>query len=343
MTLERQTASLCGVCYKEIPATVQVDSAGAKIHRRCAQHGDQTGLLEKDPVFYTWIKGQNCPSIYPGLMLDVTRRCNLRCKFCFYNLEKKDPADVYSIGNLVDECAAHRNLAPFILTGGEPTIRPDLPDLIKELLPLGPVEVVTNGVKLAEPEYFESLVPLLSNQVGDRWVANINLSIHDQETDAWKAVLERCRKDKIVLESALIVIDSGERFAQALDICRDASDVVQAFRIKAASQLWNEKKPPTGHGKIFVSDMLSWLEAMDGGVTWKLVPQRQNKSVFVNVAWRGLFLMLVSWHDIGNVDLLDISCPPYYRARNGVLANFVTAALINEGLQKGWMGGRKLT
>jgi hypothetical protein len=55
--------------------------------------------------------------------------------------------------------------------------------------------------------------------------------------------------------------------------------------------------------------------------------------------------MLVSWYDINNVDLLDISCPPYYRSKDGGIYNLVTAELINEGIKKGKIqrvtGGKK--
>jgi hypothetical protein len=34
---------------------------------------------------------------------------------------------------------------------------------------------------------------------------------------------------------------------------------------------------------------------------------------------------------VDNVDLNDINCGPWYRARTGELANFVKSLLINEG------------
>ena len=61
---------------------------------------------------------------------------------------------------------------------------------------------------------------------------------------------------------------------------------------------------------------------------------------FFNFALDGVYYMLVSWYDAENVDLLDIACPPFYRARNGQVENIVTACLINEGMSKGWLNGR---
>ena len=44
---------------------------------------------------------------------------------------------------------------------------------------------------------------------------------------------------------------------------------------------------------------------------------------------------LISWYDVQNIDLNDIDCPPYYKARDGNLYNFVTAALVNAGMERG--------
>jgi uncharacterized radical SAM superfamily Fe-S cluster-containing enzyme len=46
MTFERQTTSLCNVCYKTIPAAVRVPQAGVTMEKVCSQHGKQLGVVE---------------------------------------------------------------------------------------------------------------------------------------------------------------------------------------------------------------------------------------------------------------------------------------------------------
>jgi hypothetical protein len=241
---------------------------------------------------------------------------------------------MFTIEKVVSDCAVDARRAPFILTGGEPTLRPDIVDLVREVQKVGPVQMVTNGVRLADPNLYNALMPLL---VSKNQTASVNLSLHP-ESDAWNNVVSMARADNVVLESALIVVDSKEGFFDALKQAQGLADVVASFRIKAASRIWAEQKP----GKIFVSDMLGWLD--EAGGTYSIVTQRHNKSVIVNVIWTGpdgppVFLMLVSWHDVENVDLLDIDCAPWYRARNGEVANLVTAGLINEGIDRGFIKG----
>lgn len=336
MTARFPTVSFCPTCYAEVSALITVDQEGAVMTKACPHHGKTTALVERDPLFYQYVRGLRAPSIYDGYFVDVTRKCNLRCSFCFYKLETADPEGEYSIPAILNECAVSRHRAPFIITGGEPTTREDLSELIRNVRQIGPVELLTNGTGLAKPEMWAELLPLLTNEGTD--IANINLSLHVKETDAWREVVNRCRAEGIKLESALIVINSKEEFWEAVALCKEISDVVECYRIKAASRLWNEQKP---EGKIFVSDMYRWLE--ESGKPVALVPQRHNKVSIVNVAYDRMHLMLVSWYDVSNIDLVDVDCAPYYRARNGEVQNFVTSCIINEGWEKGWAKGRKIS
>lgn len=336
MILRRHTLSLCSTCYKEIPAVVTISNGAVIMVKVCSEHGEQTGTVENDPVFYTWVRGLDCPSIYSGYFVDVTRTCNLRCTPCYFPLEKTDPAGMFTIERIVQECVVNAHLAPFILTGGEPTMRDDLPELIQSIQKIGPVELLTNGIRLSDPEVFNKVMPLITNK--DTGIANLNLSIHHQETGAWMEVVKLCRADKIKIESCLIVIDSCEAFLAAIELAKSLSDIVVSFRIKAATNIWNEQKVVE---HIFVSDMLRWLES-EGKPLILVTQGRNTKSVFLNVVYDGMFLMLLSWHDITNVDLRDIDCPPYYRARNGEVKNFVTTGLINEGIAKGFLHGNRI-
>jgi len=135
-------------------------------------------------------------------------------------------------------------------------------------------------------------------------------------------------------ESVLFVIDDVNQIDGILAFGSKYKSVVEAIRIKAATKLWSEEKPDN---KIFVSDMLNHVRKYSPIPMW----WRNNKTSFFNFQLDDVFYMLVSWYDVGNVDLIDIDCPPYYRARNGQIENIVTACLINEGMHKGWLAGRK--
>lgn len=335
MTITHHTLSFCPFCYLEIPAQIKVTNSSVVMTKTCPQHLQHEGVVEKDPLFYQAVRSINAPSIYDGHFVDVTRVCNLRCTPCFYKLEKEDPAGEYSIDAIVNECRVNKGRAPFILTGGEPTMRSDIVELVEKVQQVGPVELLSNGTKIASAALFDALMPLLRDEATG--VATLNLSLHLKETDKWMEVIARCRAIGLKIESALIVVNNKDEFLTAVALANTLKDVVVSFRIKAASLLWAEQ----GVGeKIFVSDMLNWLEDTGKPVRW--VPQRHNKVSIINVIYEGAFLMLVSWYDVSNVDLIDIDCAPFYRARNGEVKNFVTACIINEGMEKGFCKGKAI-
>jgi hypothetical protein len=62
--------------------------------------------------------------------------------------------------------------------------------------------------------------------------------------------------------------------------------------------------------------------------------KENNKLSYANLIVEDMDIKLVSWYDKSNVDLNDINCPPYYRAKDGTVNNLVTTGLINEGLTR---------
>ncbi len=92
-----------------------------------------------------------------NLRLSVTDRCNLRCQYCmperdYVWLPRKDILDFEEVSVLVD-VFADLGVDRVRLTGGEPLVRRDLPELVR-LIAAKPairdLAMTTNGVLLAE-------------------------------------------------------------------------------------------------------------------------------------------------------------------------------------------------
>lgn len=149
----KQTRSVCPECLAVLDAEVYETPAGEVwIRRSCPAHGQARGRIEKDVAFYarTMNRGRVAFSRPPLLMVAVTHRCNLNCNFCFVpNREHPD----LTMAELFARTAA---LPPFTLclTGGEPTLHPDLCAMIAAARAqpnIRRVVLVTNGLRLAEP------------------------------------------------------------------------------------------------------------------------------------------------------------------------------------------------
>ncbi len=94
------------------------------------------------------------PGVLPVLHLDVTERCNLRCRIC--NLWKKpdalsrDELTVSEIKEIVRDLKGLRG-AVVSLGGGEPLVRPDIFEIIDAISSFGiSAHMDTNGVLLDE-------------------------------------------------------------------------------------------------------------------------------------------------------------------------------------------------
>ena len=178
----RETRSVCPVCMKNLPAKLLRDQDGViSLKKECPEHGIFTAPVWRGCLdFDRWAanssplkvgQGMSCPGqcgLCPEhesesccVLLEVTKRCNLHCQFCFASggeQETEPPLDTLkaSIRDIVKKCGR-----PLLqLSGGEPTLRDDLPKLVRYAREAGCsyVQVNTNGLRLAEdPRYAEAL------------------------------------------------------------------------------------------------------------------------------------------------------------------------------------------
>ena len=87
-------------------------------------------------------------------------KCNAKCKFCYYwdNLKCENPTT-----SLIEEklrYARSRGILDIDFSGGEPTIRSDLPRLVSYAKSIGfrDICVITNGIKLSDSNEVQKLV-----------------------------------------------------------------------------------------------------------------------------------------------------------------------------------------
>jgi len=89
---------------------------------------------------------------FTDLRVSLTQRCNLRCVFCHMegqiaSTEELRPTEIEA----VVRAAVRAGVERVKLTGGEPTLRTDIVDIVRRIAALGPeVSMTTNGLKLTE-------------------------------------------------------------------------------------------------------------------------------------------------------------------------------------------------
>ncbi|MGQ0764946.1 MAG: GTP 3',8-cyclase MoaA [Gemmatimonadota bacterium] len=122
------------------------------------------------------------------LRISVTDRCNFRCLYCLplEGMQWLPRSEILTYEEIV---AIVRELAPLGLrrlriTGGEPTIRPDLPELIRQLRGIDLIEDIslsTNGVKL----------PALAAGLRAAGLDRVNMSVDSLRADRIPVIARR--------------------------------------------------------------------------------------------------------------------------------------------------------
>jgi len=155
--LKEDTKSLCPNCYQVVPARVYVEDGQVLMIKNCPLHGEFKTLIEKDAWVYKKLmdKDPSCQRRpYENIMIDATYSCNLDCQICYLPDRIKPEPSLEDIKKAIFGFGGRY----VWLSGGEPTLRKDLSEIIKLVCQKekSPV-LLTNGLKLAERDYVREL------------------------------------------------------------------------------------------------------------------------------------------------------------------------------------------
>ena len=166
------TTSLCPDCLEQVPGQYEERDGGVFLTRECPDHGVASRRVWGSYDHWDWAADFGPDPEYDGgdlavehdhaclAVVEVTEDCNLSCSYCFAS---SGPGGAHrstdEIAALLDtvEAAGGR---PIQFSGGEPTVRDDLPELVEQARDRGidHVEVNTNGIRLAtEDGYAQAL------------------------------------------------------------------------------------------------------------------------------------------------------------------------------------------
>lgn len=155
-----ETVSTCHRCGRDIPGKYWFAPEGVYLETACPDHGTASELIEKDERFFREAYEYDGYAPVRHLIMPVTYRCNLSCRYCYAHSNYKHtlPAD-RSIDRMV-EIVKGLNCPTVNLAGGEPTVREDLPELLAALKERAVVKklcVVTNGQRTVDEKYLRLL------------------------------------------------------------------------------------------------------------------------------------------------------------------------------------------
>ena len=181
-----ETQSVCPVCLMRIQAKRVARGETVYLEKNCELHGHFcTAIWRGTPAYEQWAVAKQpthppvcdkkvekgCPfdcGLCPDhrqqsccVLLELTDRCNLGCPICFAKSgESGDDPSLSVIEGWLRKLLASGGPFNIQLSGGEPTLREDLPEIISMGRALGFefFQLNTNGLRLAaEPDYAQKL------------------------------------------------------------------------------------------------------------------------------------------------------------------------------------------
>jgi hypothetical protein len=241
MNTIRETESVCPHCLAVLPAKVYEKGNEVWMKKSCPEHGQFDVYLWPDVQHYEWFCGYTfptvsrtpqsesskgcprdcglCPSHKRKITLpeiEVTWRCNLSCPVCFM-ADASVPPDpsLEEIFRMLDAIRRFDGPEfPLQITGGEPTLRRDLPAIIAMARNNGAsaVELNTNGIVLGhDRSYLRALRDAGVTNIylqfdGVNPATTVRLRGQNVLTDKLRAI-EACREEGIPVILSVTIVD----------------------------------------------------------------------------------------------------------------------------------------
>ncbi|MCA9976788.1 MAG: radical SAM protein [Anaerolineales bacterium] len=264
------TESLCPQCLKVIDAQIIVQDGAVYMKKTCPDHGPFTVYVWPDADHYNWARSFRVPFRAPKLArdfadccptscglcslhqrhstlieLEVTQRCNLRCPVCFMAAEASPPdpplAQLETIyANILEKAGEQTSIQ---LTGGEPTMRKDLPEIVRagRMIGFSAIEINTNGLVISRnPRFLDKLVEAGISGIYlqfDGLTADVYTQIRGEDLLADKLqAIENCRDVGIQVVLAMTIIQgvNEDQIGAVLNFALENLDVVAGVALQPA-------------------------------------------------------------------------------------------------------------
>ncbi len=300
-----RTESVCPICLRRLPATRVARGEDVYLCKTCPEHGAYSTVIWRGtPDITTWVRPKSpspptdpltavdrgCPfdcGLCPDhrqtsccVLLEVTQRCDLRCRVCFADAGHGRTADRSGDPSLQDIEGWYRRLLAaggpvnIQLSGGEPTLRDDLPEIIATGRELGFTffQLNTNGLRLGRDAGYVrrladaglSTVFLQFDSIRDA----VNRQLRGRNLTARKgAAIERCAEAGlgVVLVPTIVPGVNDEDIGSLVEYALNLLPDVRGVHFQPVSYFGRYPHPPRDEDRITLPEIIRAIEAGTGG------------------------------------------------------------------------------
>lgn len=171
------------------------------------------------------------PSAPYRMDLALTYRCNNDCAHCYNGRERTFPElDTETWKRILDRLW-ELGIPHIVFTGGEPTLRSDLPELVAHAESLGQITGLnTNGRRLADPSYVAQLVSAGLDHV-QITLESSDADIHNEMVGASTAFAQTVRGVRNALASPLFVMTNTTMLRTNVDTLAGTLDFLAGLGV----------------------------------------------------------------------------------------------------------------
>lgn len=295
--LSDHTLSLCPHCLRKIPARKVTEGDSVFLEKSCPEHGDlgKTLIWRNRPRSYSeWGRPGPPPQPPPdhcpygcdacnehgqntcSAILEVTHHCNLECPVCFADSGRDacaDP-DIGYLSRVLRNLVERRGPQPIQLSGGEPTLRDDIPHIVALSRRIGfdHIQINTNGIRLAlDPDYARSLKDAGATTVFlqfDGVTDDVYRRIRGAELLALKLeAVARCAELKlgVILVPTLVRNVNEHQVGAIIRFAAQWIPTVKGVHFQPMTYLGRYPDAPRNEDRILIPDILEAIENQTDG------------------------------------------------------------------------------
>jgi 7,8-dihydro-6-hydroxymethylpterin dimethyltransferase len=292
----RKTKSVCPVCLTRLPAEIVKREHEYFLEKECCEHGRFSTVVWRGdaPSFEQW--GDYAPPVEPeeaqpdcpngcGLcpahlqktccvLVEVTGRCDLRCSFCFApgGRQSGDPSSG-RLAEIFERLVKNGN--NFVqLSGGEPTLRDDLPDIVAAAKEAGcqNIQLNSNGIRLGRDKaYVKALAKAGLSFVFMQFDGTEN-SIYEKLRGRpllaeKKAAIKACSDERIgvTLVPTIVAGVNDHNIGEILDFGFSNSPAIRGVHFQPVSYFGRYPKVPGNENRITLPELLRAVEKQTDG------------------------------------------------------------------------------
>ncbi|WP_158240559.1 radical SAM (seleno)protein TrsS [Telmatospirillum siberiense] len=294
------TESVCPVCLRQVPAERVQEGDAIYLRKTCPDHGAFKTVTWRGadsyhawggslaafsaPAFPATEKARGCPYDC-GLcadhrqqsccvLVEVTERCNLSCPVCFAEAGGSTPdPDLDEISRRLAALRKSGRQVNIQLSGGEPTLRDDLPEIVALTRRMGFdfVQVNTNGIRLARDDAYV-------RRLKEAGLECVFLQFDGLSDDVYRAIrgadlldlkmkaIDACAKYRIGVVLVPVLVP-GVNMTQLGDIIRFAaarSPHVRTVHFQPISYFGRYPGQPGDEARVTIPEVLAAIEAQMG-------------------------------------------------------------------------------